>query len=59
MAIKFGTTEHMELLNLQWRLNARLLNRLDLEHLDRLRAEVELKVEQINYEHNQSKKSHE
>ncbi len=50
--IKYGSIQYFELLDLQSRLKSRALDKLGLESLDRLRNEVHIKIEQINYEYN-------
>lgn len=46
--IKYGDIEYFALLELNYRLKDRMLNRLDLVNIDRLRNEVELKIMAIN-----------
>lgn len=48
MKIEFGSIEYFELLSFQDRLKGFGLNKLDLQYLDKLRMEVELKVQAIN-----------
>ena len=46
--IKFGSIEHMALLDFNDKLKYRMLDRLDLVNLDRLRNEIELKIMEIH-----------
>lgn len=48
MTIKFGDVEYFELLELRDRLKYFRYDRLDLISLDRLRSELEIKIEAIH-----------
>jgi len=48
MRIEFGSLEYFELLGLQDKLKGYRLDGLELENLDRLRSEIERKVEAIH-----------
>jgi len=48
MTIKFGDVEYFELLELRDRLKYFRYDRLDLSGLDRLRSELEFKIEAIH-----------
>jgi len=52
MSIKFGSIEYFELLSFQDKLKNRNLDKLDLLTLERLRSEVAMKIEVINYDEN-------
>ena len=56
MKIKVGDIEYFTLLELQDKLRYFGYNKLDLEYLDKLRAELEIKIESINLEHNLNRK---
>ena len=53
--IKFGDTEYFTLLNLNDKLKFRDYERLGLENLDKLRADVEMKIEAIHLVYNQER----
>jgi phenylalanyl-tRNA synthetase beta subunit len=55
--IHFGDIEYFTLLELQQRLKAYDYDKLDLENLDRLRAEVDRKVAAINLQEKQRKET--
>jgi len=46
--IKTGDIEYFELLELQDYLKAHRLDKLGLENIDRLRSEIEIKIEEIH-----------
>ncbi len=46
--IKYGSIEYFELLSFNDKLKSRHLDKLDLQNLDRLRFEVQIKIEAIN-----------
>jgi len=46
--IQFGSIEYFELLSFMDKLKNRHLDKLDLVSLDKLRFEVQLKIDQIN-----------
>ena len=46
--IKTGDLEYFELLELQDYLKAHRLDKLGLENIDRLRSEIEIKIEEIH-----------
>lgn len=48
--IKFGSIEYFTLLDLQSKLKYRAYDKLDLEQLNRLRYEVEVKIKSIELE---------
>ena len=50
--IKFGDIEYFTLLDLRDKLKYQQYHKLDLVNLDRLRSEVEIKIEAIHLEHN-------
>ena len=52
MAIKFGDIAYFTLLDLEQKLKAFKYDKLDLICLDKLRNEVDTKIKQINFEHN-------
>ena len=54
--IKFGDIEYFSLLDLQDKLRARSYDKLDLIVLDKLRTEIEIKIQQIEYEHKNKSK---
>lgn len=56
MTIEYGSIEYFELLSLEQYLNGYRLDLLDLENLDRLRAEVERKIKAANMLHNERNK---
>lgn len=47
--IKFASIQYFELLDLRTKLKSRALDKLDLINLDKLRNEVEMKIQQIDY----------
>jgi len=49
MEIKYGSIEYFMMLDFRDRLKYRNLDKLDLEYLDRLRGEIDSKIEVINY----------
>ena len=55
MNIEFGSIEYFELLSFQDSLKGYRLDKLELIYLDKLRAEVERKVEAIHQLHNERK----
>jgi hypothetical protein len=52
MIIKFGDIEYFELLTLRDRLKYWKYDKFDLEYLDKLKAEIDRKIESIHLEHN-------
>ena len=48
--IKSGSIEYFELLTFRDKLKSLRLNKLDLNYLDKLRMEVDLKIEEIHLE---------
>ncbi len=46
--IKYGSIEYFELLSFNDKLKSRHLDKLDLLNLDKLRYEVQIKIEAIN-----------
>lgn len=58
MEIKYGSIEYFALLNLQDRLKLWSYDKLNLVYLDKLRAEIDMKMKAINFEYTeQIKKS--
>ena len=55
--IKFGSIEYFELLTFRDKLKSFRLNKLDLNYLDKLRMEVDLKIEEIHLEAKEKQKS--
>ena len=55
--IKSGSIEYFELLTFRDKLNSFRLNKLDLNYLDKLRMEVDLKIEEIHLEAKEKQKS--
>lgn len=51
MEIKYGDIKYFQLLRLQDQLKSRSFQSLDLVNYDKLRNEVDMKVDSINYEH--------
>jgi hypothetical protein len=51
MNIKFGDVEYFELLSLQDSLKYWKYDKFDLQYLDKLKLEIEMKIKAINYEH--------
>ena len=54
MTIKYGSTQYFGLLDFQDKINYRGYEKFDLVTLDKLRAEVEIKIKAINLEHKNS-----
>ena len=50
--IKYGDIEYFSLLNLQDKLKAWSYTNLDLQYLDKLRMEIDIKIKAIHEEHN-------
>lgn len=55
--IKSGSIEYFELLTFRDKLKSFRLNKLDLNYLDKLRMEVDLKIEEIHLEAKEKPKS--
>ena len=55
--IKSGSIEYFELLTFRDKLKSLRLNKLDLNYLDKLRMEVDLKIEEIHLEAKEKQKS--
>mgnify|MGYP003408116778 CR=1 FL=1 len=55
--IKSGSIEYFELLTFRDKLKSFRLNKLDLNYLDKLRMEVDLKIEEIHLEAKEKQKS--
>lgn len=55
--IKFGSIDYFELVAFRDRLKSWSLNKLDLNYLDKLRMEVDLKIEEIHLEAKEKQKS--
>lgn len=54
MKIKFGSVEYFELLSLQDKLRGWRYDKLDLEYLDKLRHEVNIRVKAAQMEYTES-----
>ena len=55
--IRFGDIEYFTLLELRDRLKARQWDKLDLLNIDRLRNEVEIKIQQIHLQEEEYQKN--
>lgn len=55
--IKSGSIEYFELLTFRDSLKSWRLNKLDLNYLDKLKMEVDLKIEEIHLEAKEKQKS--
>lgn len=53
--IKFGDIEYFTLLDLRDKLKYYQYNKLDLVNLDKLRLEVDMKIDAIHLEHKKSR----
>jgi hypothetical protein len=56
--IKYGTVEYFTLEGLGDKLRAYSLDKLDLQYLDRLRMEVDMKIKAIQMEYNDKRRVH-